>query len=189
MKLVYSSLIVCLLFQIDVLAQFDKKYENKNSGENSQSTSVNFGIGLGLDYGGIGGRLTVFPEEHVGVFGAVGYALAGVGYNAGLSFRILPKNPGLCPTATIMYGYNAAIKISGASQYDKIYYGPSIGAGLEIRSKRKNTNFYSIELLIPFRPSEYDSDYNNLNNLGVKISAAPLPFTVSVGYHFGFKKK
>ena len=92
------------------------------------------GLGLGQDFGGIGFRVDVLPEDHISLFAGLGYALAGFGYNVGAHARLLPGHK-VCPYVTAMYGYTAVITVKNASQYDKIYYGPTFGAGLEVREK------------------------------------------------------
>jgi hypothetical protein len=145
-----------------------------------------FGIGFGQDYGGIGGRVTFLPDQHFGFFGSVGYILVGVGYNFGVMARITPEEK-VVPTFSLMYGYNAAIKISGAPQYDKIYHGVSIGAGLIFKSSQQPTNFWHFEVILPFRPSEFDQDFNALkSNSSIIGLEKPWPVTISVGYHFSF---
>lgn len=145
-----------------------------------------FGIGFGQDYGGIGARLTFLPDQHVGIFGSVGYIFAGVGYNMGVMARIKPENRTV-PTISVMYGYNAAIKITGAPQYDKIYNGVSLGFGLISKSYRDPKNYWHIGLILPFRPSEFDTDFNALNsNPNITGLQKPWPVTISIGYHFSF---
>ena len=149
----------------------------------SKASSVNLGIGLGIDYGGlIGGRLTVVPTKNFALFGAVGYNLIGLGFNAGAAFRIAPdKN--VCPTLGVMYGYNAVIKIEGAEQYNKTYYGPTLSLGFEF--KPQNKGFWNIELLLPIRSKDYKDDIDDLkNDPNIEMKTEPLPIGFSVGYHF-----
>lgn len=154
--------------------------------EGKEVSSGSFGVGFGQDYGGIGARLTFLPDQHVGIFGSVGYIFAGVGYNIGVTARIKPENRTV-PTFSIMYGYTAAIKISGAPQYDKLYNGVSIGAGIISRSYYNEKNYWHFGLILPFRPSEFDTDFNALKaNPGIVGLEKPWPVTISIGYHFGF---
>jgi len=153
---------------------------------NAPDKQVNVGLGLGLDFGGLGGvRVDFVPKPHVAVFAGIGYALIGVGYNVGVIGRILPDKHA-CPFVSVMYGYNAVIVVKGASQYDHIYYGPSFGAGVELHRRRSN-NFWSLELLLPIRPVEYDEAITKLKTTpGVKIESEPPPFGISGGYHWWF---
>src|SRR6185503_5014493 len=108
---------------------------------------VNLGVGLGLDYGGLGARLSILPVKAVALFGAVGYNFNGTGFNGGASFQLTPKKR-LTPTIKVMYGYNAVIVVSGADQYNKTYNGPTFGGGIQLNS-RSGKNFFSAALLIP----------------------------------------
>lgn len=150
------------------------------------STIVSGGIGLGQDYGGIGGRLTVLPNKHFGLFFGGGYAFAGFGYNVGAMVIAVPDKK-ISPLFTFMYGYNAAIAVSGASQYNKIYYGPTIGLGIRSLSSSNENNYWQFGLLIPFRSSEFTDDLNALkNNSSIVGVSEPWPVTISIGYHFIF---
>jgi len=149
------------------------------------SSKVNLGFGAGLDYGGIGGRVTVTPSRNFGIFGSVGYAIAGVGFNGGIQ-GIFNSKSRVVPYLTGMYGYNAALSITGSIETKKLYYGPSFGFGMKVISRRSEANFWNFEFLIPIRPQDYEDDLDYYKNLGVEFKQSPLPFTVSIGYHFSF---
>lgn len=147
------------------------------------TTIAKFGLGLGLDYGGIGGRLTITPTTNFGVFIAVGYNLQKAGVNGGLTYKFLPDKK-VCPVMHIMYGYNAVILVEGMDQYNKTYYGLTAGGGIELNMRRSN-NYWSFELLYSLKSSEYERDYDALkNNPAIDILNDPIPVTISVGYHF-----
>jgi hypothetical protein len=149
------------------------------------STPLNIGLGIGLDYGALGVQFQYRPEEHAALFAGVGYALVGAGYNVGANIRILPEKRA-CPFVTLMYGYNGVIMVKGADQYNKIYYGTSLGAGVELR-KRSGNNFWRIELLFPQRPDEFRDDLVALkNNPSIKMGPEPPAFAISGGFHWAF---
>jgi hypothetical protein len=146
---------------------------------------TNIGIGIGLDYGGFGFRVGYMPIRYLHFFGAAGYNLAEIGYNVGITCRILPKKK-ICPTVGVIYGYNAVIVIKGYGEFHKTYYGPTITAGFEFRSWRKK-NFINLEILFPFRSIEFDKKIDEIkSNPQIKLYNEPLSFTVSIGYHFAF---
>lgn len=149
----------------------------------SVSDSPHMGLGLGLDMGGIGLRADVPVNHHFAVIAGAGYALVGIGWNAGLQYRFMPdRKAGLFCCA--LYGYNAAIKIKGGSQYDALYYGPSVGAGVELR-KAHTTNFWKIALFVPFRSSDFTADLDLLRDKGYfGPNEGPWPVLFGVGYHF-----
>jgi hypothetical protein len=143
------------------------------------------GFGFGMDYGGIGGSILVYPQKNIGLFAGVGYAIAGAGFNAGIKYRILPKNPKatVVPFAMAMYGYNAAVHVKDAMQYDKLFYGPTFGIGLDIKASRKNKDYWTLGLLIPVRKPEVDDYIDDLkNNHGVEFSNDLIPVGISIGY-------
>lgn len=151
-----------------------------------ESLKQNIGIGLGLDYGGLlGVRYTYMAVPQFGLFGSLGYILVGPGFNFGTTYKFLPDKR-VTPTLGAMYGYNAAIKVVGASEYDKIYYGPSLSVGAEVKTRKNERNFWNFELVAPFRSGKYNDDIDMLiNNPNIEITK-PLPITFSIGYHFGF---
>lgn len=143
-----------------------------------------FGFGIGFDYGGFGGRLAALPAKAVLLFAGFGYNLNDLGYNLGGSLRLLPDKK-VCPLLDFMYGYNAVILVDGADEYNKTYYGPSMGGGIELRSK-SNNNFFKFSLLVPFRSQDFHDDMDFLkSNPNIQISE-PLPIAISLGYHYTF---
>lgn len=149
----------------------------------SVSDSPHMGLGAGLDHGGIGLRVDVPLNHHTALVAGGGYALVGIGWNAGLLLRFMPdKKIGVYGTA--MYGYNGVIKIQGGSQYDAMYYGLSVGAGAEFRQLH-TTNFWKIAVLVPLRSPEFYDDWDALkNNKAIEVKQGPLPIAISIGYHF-----
>lgn len=153
---------------------------------NKNAEKVSLGIGAGLDFGGFGGNLLVYPQKNIGFFGGFGYALAGAGYNVGTKVRFLSeKNPRTHFYVMGMYGYNAAIKISGASEYNKIYYGPSFGIGIDTGKRSYKKGYWTMALLIPIRSSEVQDYMDELEDDGVDFKNGLLPFTFSIAYRFG----
>jgi hypothetical protein len=148
----------------------------------SQFDKTSFGIGLGMDYGGIGINALFYPQKNIGFFGGIGYAIAGVGFNAGLKWRLVTAEhtSSWFPYLLGMYGYNAAIAVTNASEYNKIFYGPTFGFGLDYHNPR-NSGYWTFSLLIPIRGSEVD-DYISSHNITLKSSLSPIG--LSVGYRF-----
>jgi hypothetical protein len=170
MKKTLATITVCLL--ITGLAQAQ------------ESSQFNAGFGFGIDYGGFGARLTYIPVKRLGIFGSLGYNLVGAGYNVGAQIRF-PSEKKVNWYIAAMYGYNAVLKITGDLSYEKIYYGFSTGAGLELKSGN-GKNFWNFELLIPFRDPKYQDDIDKYEDLGAEFSTKPLPVSFSIGYHIGF---
>ena len=148
---------------------------------------INFGPGLGFDYGGLGVNFMGYPQKNIGIFIGGGYALAGFGYNAGVKFRLSPdRGVSVNPFLTAMYGYNAAMVVTDNTQYNKLFYGPTLGVGVDIRSKRPaSKGFLSIALLFPIRNSD-SRDYMDFlkNTYGISFSNDLVPVGFSIGYKF-----
>ena len=147
--------------------------------------NINIGFGFGFDYGGLGANLTVYPQKNIGLFVGGGYALAGFGYNAGIKLRLLPNNGAskVRPFLEGMYGYNAAIVVTNNTQYNKLFYGPSVGAGLDIGRLEKNKGYLSLAILVPIRSPDANNYIDDLrNNNGVSFANNLLPIAFSIGY-------
>jgi hypothetical protein len=172
MKNMLLFILVCLAFAA-----------NSQSADGTES-NANVGFGIGVDYGGFGGRITYLPSPKFGLFAGLGYNLAGAGFNAGGMLRFSPEKR-VVPCLYAMYGYNAVLKITGSIEVNKIYYGPSFGGGIQIKSKGNPKNFWNVELLIPVRPSEFEDDQNYYKSIGVEMNDV-LPVSFSLGYHIGF---
>lgn len=145
----------------------------------------NLGLGMGIDYGGFGGQLQCRPAPPLVMFAGAGYALAGLGYNVGVQGRILPDKK-WCPFVSGMYGYNAVIVVVDAEQFNRLYYGPSFGIGVENHLRNHRQSFWRFELIIPLRPQEFQDDLDALKlNPAIKFQAEPPPFGISAAFHFG----
>jgi hypothetical protein len=133
------------------------------------------GLGLGLDYGGIGMKVTLGATSTLSVFGGIGYNLHKVGYNAGLELNFSPRTK-TTGFLSAMYGYNAVlVQSSGSYSQSETFYGPSFGLGIKTRSW-VNENFFSIQVILPIRDEEF---------LNAPMAEKPWPVLISLGYHFG----
>jgi hypothetical protein len=183
MKIYSLIVITCCVFANSAFSQEEKKDEElEYEGYEEDRHIANLGFGLGLDYGGIGAQLGFLPTKSISIFGSIGYNLNGAAGNGGIAFLLSP-NKKVCPKLAVMYGYNAVIVVQGTSQYNKTYYGSSVGGGIHLNT-RNNQNFINIELFVPFRSSDYSSDLKALkNNSSITGIREPLPITFSIGYH------
>ncbi len=147
-----------------------------------------FGVGGGFEYGGFGIEETYYPQKNIGIFCGGGYALVGVGYNIGFKFRNISDKIAshFVQSLLIMYGYNAAIKVTNSTDLNKMFYGVTVGVGLDFRNNLiKNFGYWSFALYYPFRGSEVDNYINELKkNYNFQTSNNLLPFGVSFGYKF-----
>lgn len=147
--------------------------------EATKRSTASFGLGLGLDYGGIGSKLTLFSGNRLSLFGGVGYNLLEAGYNAGLEFNFLPHSQAT-PFISAMYGYNGVIfEPDYSSRESKTYYGPSFGLGVKIRTGRSipSKNYFSLQLIFPIREQKLKTaTYNDPGPIH--------PLLFSLGFHF-----
>ncbi len=152
--------------------------------------TFDFGIGLGMDYGGVFGlQVGVAPVKHLTFFGAVGYYMIGVGWNFGLKVLPLPKTTkhSVRPFLKAMYGCNSVIVADGTEEYDKIYKGFTAGLGFEFRFGKKKMNGLDVDLNIPLRTGEFWVDYNTMkNDPNMDVTQGPIPVAFSIGFHHEF---
>ena len=148
---------------------------------------VYFGIGMGLDYGGIfGGKIEYLPVKNFGLYGGLGYNLLSVGWNVGATYKILPdKN--VSPNLMLFYGYNGISKVDGAPEYEMTSYGVTIGGNLDIKVGSKG-NKLSVGLFVPIRAQKFMDNYDAMkNDPRIEMKNDLLPVAISVGYNWLIK--
>jgi hypothetical protein len=143
------------------------------------------GVGFGLEYGFIGPNFSIYPIPYIGIWGGIGYAFndSHPGYNVGVKFRCITNNQMwyITPYALAMYGSNASVILKNESELNKIFYGPSIGFGFDIReSLNQKLGYLSISLIIPFRSSGFDQYINNFESQNYKFNITDA--YLSIGY-------
>jgi hypothetical protein len=170
-------LFLCLATALHAQGTYDPETSDYDKGA--------LGLGLGFDYGGIGINYTAYPAANIGIFGSVGYAIAGAGYNFGVKFRTNPKK--VTPFIMFMYGYNAAIAVSGnntGTNLNKIFYGPTAGIGIDLKS-RSGRGYWSFALTIPIRNQDANNYMDELTrDYGITFGNRLSPVGFSVGYRF-----
>jgi hypothetical protein len=156
------------------------------TGGSAQSEGITMGFGTGLDYGGIGLNLSVFPHKNIGIFGAAGYAFAGFGTNVGLKLRtgFDKSTSSFRFFLTGMYGYQTAVAVIKAKEHNKLFYGATIGGGMDLRFFKQSNDHLSFSILIPFRNTDYQVYMDGLTNIyGIEFKTKPSPVNISIGYH------
>lgn len=161
------------------------KFNNPGTTTTERIEKSSIGFGMGLDHGGFGVNLVLYPARNFGVFGGLGYAFAGTGFNAGLKIKLVGANhkSHIFPYLLGMYGYNAAIAIMDAKQYSKFFYGPSFGLGVDIRQKWEKRGYLTIALILPVRKNDVKTYYDLMEQSGVEFTNKLFPVAFSVGYH------
>lgn len=161
--------------------------------EEIQTTGVppldtkSIGLGIGTDYGGFGANVLIYPTDHLGVFGGLGYAMAGVGFNAGIKYRFVYNKAAwkVNPYLLGMYGYNAAVVVKDGESFNKFFYGPTIGFGLDFRKDINRKGYWSVGILVPVRSDEVDLYLEDLeNNHQIEFENGLPPVTFTLGYRF-----
>ena len=145
-----------------------------------------FGIGMGLDYGGIfGGKIEYLPAKNFGLYGGLGYNLLSIGWNVGATYKILPDSK-VSPNLMVFYGYNGVSKVEGAPEYEMTSYGVTIGGNLDIKVG-SNGNKFSVGVFVPFRSQKFKDNYEEMkNDPRLEMKNELMPFAISVGYNFTF---
>jgi hypothetical protein len=177
---------VPLLLLLFIFIPITRTYAQVNTSPEVEYDKITIGLGMGLDYGGFGGNVLYYPAKNIGIFGGIGYALAGTGYNAGLKLRLITqKQSRVVPYATVMYGYNAAIYVMNDNRYNKLFYGPSFGLGLDAPWNPTKKGYFSFALLYPVRGKEVDNYIDDLKkNHNVEFKTELLPIAFSFGFRF-----
>ncbi len=182
--------IFILFYALYTQGQDQNPYENmsKNVNDKDFHSMADIGVGIGLNYGGLmGGQIQYVPLNHLALFASVGYYMIGLGWQVGVNGYIMPKIPSKSfrVYGTAMYGTHSVIVIEGGGNYNKIYVGPTIGAGIEMRFGKLKKNGLNVDLFIPIRSSEYQDDMTRIkNDPYIEDLTEPLPLAITVGYHF-----
>jgi len=147
------------------------------------------GVGIGLPFGGFGGRLSYNPADQFTLFGGAGYNTLGLAANGGFQYSI-PSQKQTEFYFTGMYGYNSLILMEGAPRYNKTYNGLSLGAGIKINSFRFEGSYWDLGLLAPFRPQSYRDDLDKIRKSPLmEINAEPMPVLFYVSYNIMLSAK
>lgn len=151
--------------------------------------NVLVGVGTGFDYGGmLGGNLIYEHNRNLGFFTGAGLTYAGVGYNVGVRYRANLKNatPRFAPYAIAMYGYNTMLSVENQQSLNRLFYGPSVGIGLDyfIHPKESRTR-WSLALLVPIRNNSTIDNYLQEKQIVQQTRLTPVAF--SLGYFFDTK--
>jgi hypothetical protein len=167
-----------LLFVLSILFNLHLKAQEV-TGNEWRPESFSMGPGAGLDYGGFGVQMIAYPQKNVGLFFGGGCALAGFGYNVGVKLRGQKVGGAVDPFFMAMYGYNAAVYGQGDKDLNQIFYGPSMGLGVDLHRRRNSLGYWSFAIIVPFRTTDA-VDWAHQH--GYAFS----PIDLSVGYKFMF---
>jgi hypothetical protein len=145
---------------------------------------ISAGLGFGLDYGGLGANILLYPHRNVGVFFGIGYNFVKTGVNSGVKARIIlgnsSSNIGL--SALAMYGYNAAIGVSNRPDLNKVFYGFSLGIGIDYRPWGGTDDYAFTGIYLPARSPEVQEYIDYLSGSGVQFDRKLSPVLIAIGY-------
>jgi hypothetical protein len=158
---------------------------NSQSGFAQIQSSPGFaGLGMGLPYGGIGGRLGYTIADQYDLFLGIGYNFTSLASNAGFQYQ-LPIGGHVSPYALAMYGANASVKIENLEDYNETFLGPSFGLGAKIYLSKNHARFWDINLVLPLRSKDYEKTISALkHDFRVEKFKEPNPVLISIGYNF-----
>jgi len=146
-----------------------------------------FGVGFGLDYGGLLGiQLQYMPISNLSIMAAGGYYFVAAGWQTGMVWNILPATSKylIRPKLKIMYGTNGVTMVTGKEEYDRIFTGFTPGIGVEFRFGRKKRNGLDIDINYPIHHPNFEKQIEIMENdpevTGVK---RPWKIAISIGYH------
>jgi hypothetical protein len=171
-----------ILFMVALVAAvaFSSRAQGEDDDQTTRRRNKYIGLGMGLDYGGLGGKLEFMPTKHLGLFAGVGYNFLSIGWNAGASVSILPDKK-VSPVARVFYGYNATAQVKGTDDYDKTSYGVTFGGGVNIKMRQRG-DMLSVSLLIPVRSKSFSDHYDYLKTQTDMTEMYPI--LISVGFNF-----
>lgn len=169
MEFIITSLKIKILLTVAIFFCLQSTAQDtaskKNIIQSEQKKFPNFviyaGVGLGIDYAGLGGKVEYVPIKWVGTFLSAGYNFFEWTTVVGVSGKLLPDFI-VQPVILGMYGYNGAIIVSNKPELSKTYYGFSAGAGAEIKFGKQKHKL-TFEIIKPFRSNEFMNYYNKLD--------------------------
>lgn len=173
-----KQLLLIILLTSVMIVQAQHIEETQNEFYNEKPFYI--GFGLGMDYGGIGGKFEYMFADFTGLFLGVGSNFNGIGINGGVMIKPLHRKQ-VTPYLLGMYGYTGTVKIEGASQFNMTDYGISTGGGIEI--KTMNLNIWQIGIVVPFRSQEFRDHYQFLkDHPEISLDNELFPIQISIGF-------
>ena len=113
-----------------------------------------------------------------------------MGYNLGIKSRIAlgSSTSHVLLSFMAMYGYNAVIRVQDYRDLNKVFYGATIGAGVDFKPFRYSDDYISLSLFVPLRSSEVQDYVDYLEQVyNVVFEQGLIPVTFSFGYRIVFQ--
>jgi hypothetical protein len=149
---------------------------------------TSIGLGYGPDFSGAGiSILRYASNKHIGIFGGVGVTAAGVAMDGGVKLRLLllEYKAKINPFLLGMYGYNGAVSVANNSSYNKIFYGTTVGIGLDLKFRPNSRGYWTWAWMFTstnLKEMEYMRYLEN--DKQVVFPTRPNAFRFSIGYRY-----
>lgn len=176
MKYFTKSILILFFLNFYILTVFS----NEGYQISRKKYTGDVGIGIGIDYGGIGIQVNQLLKSI--------YLIGGFGYNsvyflpfAGIKYYILEKNSEnfFIPYVKVVYGYNAVINIQYGPK--DFFCGFTPGIGTDIRFGKQKTFGINVDLNYPLRTKKFKDSYDNYKRLYSNFKQEFLPISLSIG--------
>lgn len=129
------------LLQADVA---DIYYQQIHKIKNVQSLNPNLyypfymGLGIGLDYGGLGMKINWYPARYTGLVIGVGHNFLEPAFSIGIKGRYYRYGRIVSPYLQLLYGYLLLHFQELITTKEKVFYGMNFGGGIDLFFNRTN---------------------------------------------------
>lgn len=159
--------------------------------EEDDKHEMDFGVGYGLDYAGLGVKVSyIFPFPFVSLFASGGFNFVGdgVGWQGGMTIHILPETTKyyVRPNLKLMYGVNSIVKVPGRDEYTGVFKGFTPGIGLEFMFGRRKANGLDLDINYPIRSQSYLDRVEQIKNDPEIDRYNESTLSASIGFHHEF---
>ncbi|MBN1949793.1 MAG: hypothetical protein JW801_01230 [Bacteroidales bacterium] len=152
---------------------------------------VSIGVGKGLNYGGMGVSVGFAPVKRFEMFALAGHNGIEYAYGGGANvYLLMTKKRKYRPNLKAFYGYTTFIDEESVVDYNKTYYGFTVGIGNEFRFGKNKHYGLDFDILFPLKSDEYKSAVSALRNDPVTLFSENFPpVTLSFALHVDFGKR
>jgi len=145
------------------------------------------GVGFGIPYGIIGINTDINLAQNLNLSVGIGTTIfAGMGYNFGLKYYLLPVNHTFRPRISAYYGTNAIVLIEtggwASNEEGESYKGVTLGIGSQWMWGESKSNGMDIDIMYI---ASSGLDIDELRRDGYNIED-PGNIKLSIGYRHGF---
>jgi hypothetical protein len=149
------------------------------------SAVSSYGLGLGIPYGVLGCNVDREIAPNLHLTGGIGTTiLAGVGYNAGLKYYLVPPGQSFRPRVSAYYGINSMVYVEGPWGYEESesYTGLTLGVGAQWMWGKTQSNGIDFDIMY-IATSSWDLD--ELERYGIEVEE-PGNIKISIGWRHAY---